>query len=108
MKVYKSKRERRIRWLQVINHRKPTIPWAIGEKRLNSSGYYLVKTPSGVIPEHRLIISEQLGRELESSEAIHHRNHIKTDNNVENLELMPVIEHNRLHLGYIKAILCAQ
>jgi hypothetical protein len=38
-----------------------------------------------------------IGRKLDTSEYVHHRNGVKTDNNPENLEVMDPVTHGRLH-----------
>lgn len=47
--------------------------------------------------EHRVVWQEHFG-EIPRGSIIHHKNEIKTDNRIENLELMSRLEHTRHHL----------
>jgi len=52
--------------------------------------------------EHRYIMEQYLGRELSQEELVHHINFDKTDNEIENLQVMSRGEHIKLHLYYDK------
>jgi len=71
--------------------------WRGGRYTCPNTGYIYVRHDGKYVGEHRLVVAEHLGRDLVTSEQVHHRNGVKTDNRVENLELLTAREHHRRH-----------
>lgn len=70
----------------------------------DKAGYILIKRPehpyannNGYVREHRLVIEQHLHRFLLPSEIVHHLNHIKDDNRIENLQL---VSSQSAHIKY--------
>jgi hypothetical protein len=74
--------------------RPPRTRWIVGEKRTGQDGYVSIFDPTeagaradGWIFEHRLEMQRLIGRALLPGENVHHRNGVRDDNRVANLEL---------------------
>lgn len=73
----------------------PLMKKRAGEGYLDPNGYLQMSkighpnctSKTGRIAQHTLIMSEHLGRPLRKNESVHHKNGIRNDNRIENLEL---------------------
>jgi hypothetical protein len=69
-----------------------------GTYRYINEGYIRILLPNGSrIYEHVLIMENYLGRKLNKDEIVHHKNKVKTDNRIRNLELTNRSEHMKIH-----------
>ena len=65
--------------------------------RIDSAGYEILCKDNTTTRYHRIVMEKHLGRKLRSDELIHHKNGIKNDNRIENLELTDRKRHASHH-----------
>jgi len=74
--------------------------------------YKKIKLKDGTtMDEHRYIMEQAIGRKLDRYEVVHHKNHNPRDNRIENLTIMMLSSHSRIHnLGKpsVNKIICPE
>lgn len=74
-----------------------------GGRMVDKDGYIRTWSPDhpwprkGYILEHVRVMELKIGRRIKGNECVHHINHNRKDNRIENLELMSKSEHSKLH-----------
>lgn len=71
---------------------------------ITHNGYKMIPNPQhpyadskGYVREHRLVMESKIGRFLMPDEVVHHLNHNKLDNRIDNLEITDLPTHTREH-----------
>ncbi len=85
---------------QMVNHC-PRLGTGIREDGLSETtqGYLCRTVSKGVqVLEHRIIMSEFIGRSLERNEHVHHKDGNRQNNDILNLELLTATEHAKHHM----------
>lgn len=76
-----------------------------GHTKDHNHGYVRAYAPlhphaakDGYVMLHTVLIEQKLGRYLEEDEVVHHINHDRKDNRIENLQLMKKKDHMSMHM----------
>lgn len=84
-------------------HLEPTLETE-SKGYVEHSGYVMVRKPehpfswvNGYVKLHRLVMELKLQRYLKPEEHVHHVDGNKKNNNIDNLELLDMAEHRRIH-----------
>lgn len=76
-----------------------------GHEKLRDDGYIKVYAPDhpnatkdGYVMKHHLVMEQHIGQIIPEGHVVHHINHDRADNRIENLRLMTFKEHSGLHM----------
>lgn len=76
---------------------KPRLGTGQGWKLHKQTGYIIGYINGISYYQHRYVMEQHLKRKLLTKEHVHHINHNRTDNRLENLELISASDHGREH-----------
>ena len=87
------------------NHSKSGKHYRFNNAIISSHGYKKIRVgikhpladPNGYAYEHLVVWVSAGNKRPESNELLHHKNHIKTDNRIENLKVVDRLQHNKHH-----------
>lgn len=68
-----------------------------GDGYIAKNGYRYIHIDGKKIGQHTAFMMQILGRNLKRGEIVHHKNGNRSDNRLENLELMTVSKHLQMH-----------
>lgn len=70
-----------------------------GGRYIGKDGYIHIRDIDNkkYIREHCLLMQKHIGRKLNIGEVVHHKNGVKTDNRIDNLQLLTISEHKKIH-----------
>jgi hypothetical protein len=118
LKDYNGKNSGRLRFIHGHNRRLMKFEYKRGPANKLWKGGWVAKNGYRYITvhdngteqylEHRYLMEKHLGRKLTKTEHVHHINRDRLDNRMENLKLLGVSEHMKLHQdirrGYVPQI----
>lgn len=66
--------------------------------KLSKDGYKRIwLTDGSSVTEHQYVMEKHIGRKLEKNECVHHIDGNRANNDINNLQLMTIGEHSKLH-----------
>lgn len=82
-----------------------------GHTKNHNKGYVLAYVPEhpnahkdGYVMLHTVLMERRIGRYLKNDEVVHHVNHNRSDNRIENLRLMKKKDHMSMHMKERRAM----